>query len=257
VLPRPFPDRDALIELSDPLRRCLSFSTRIHEASSVIQGWRYTGGAMSRLYHAVVVVGAGLSVWSCGNTESADDEAAGGAANEEGGAAAAGPEKGGASGDASAGGSNRGGSVVVTGGAPSTCAGSTLPQQCFTPAQPNPELPPPEVTAQWDCRGRFVGCVELAADGGCPPTFGISEPCPQDPSRPTTAADCSDDQVFECLLATLDNDTPVIVNCLCSAAGQTFRTSCLDVEYKYDAPVVDCSEGRKLCGCAYSAILVE
>lgn len=194
---------------------------------------------MSRLFHALVVMGAGVSVSSCGGHLAGGDEPD---ASTGGGAGAGGTHGagglGGSSGFSGIGGGGTGGSTG-TGGTPGTI-GVPAPFADAGVTTGDPLRPAPY--AQYDCS--TSSCVSYAAKGGA---YLITNPCSLDATRPKSAADCPGGLWFECTLALVGTGL-FAVNCQCTMRD---CSSCDN-----GAPPLQCEGSAKLCPCfAYTGIL--
>jgi hypothetical protein len=180
---------------------------------------------MSRFFHTLVVVGAGISAAACGGksqSRDGDENAAG-----SGGTGAAGRAGNGATGGAETGGG------AGTGG-----MGTTGPF-------PEPQVP----TSQWDCFNSFMGCVDALGVTA----HRLTGSCPVDETRPTSAADCATDEIYSCMLAVSVSGEPLLVNCDCWPA-EFACDSCISLDSRNGAPV-SCTPTLKICECAYTGIL--
>jgi hypothetical protein len=220
-------------------------------------------------FHALVVAGAGLSGTECGgvttdhtrpsNAGGVGGAAAGGAVSGDGGSTLVGT--GGASpfggtGSTSAGGetglfggtggTSIGGDTSAFGGSGGTGGSSTGGQPSLSDAG----LHDARMLAQWNCNLALRLCRPGAyiAD-----TFTAGRtlffPCPVEPSRPQTAADCGPGEWFECQVALWSGGEQILVNCQCSPmgdAGCAVTTGC-------EEPI--CEGTSRACGCAHAVIL--
>jgi hypothetical protein len=185
---------------------------------------------VSRLFHTLVVVGAGLTTASCaGKSEHAPQgKGAGGD-----GAGSDGAGRGGASGHANAGGDAGDGSdgTLSVGGARNTG---------------DPELGP---EAQWDCSAQFGAC--LANQGA----FIGDRACPVDPTRPASAEDCADGELFSCFIAATSETESIMVNCSCAPAPGGPCEACVWPDGRTVSSGT-CSGDTRVCPCAVTGILV-
>jgi hypothetical protein len=204
---------------------------------------------MARLFHALVVVGSGISAAACGGQSVAQEENDGGRAGNHGraGAGGAGNDAGGAGGAGNgAGGAGNGGlGGAGSSGAPSGGAGNGATSGDGTGGTgvvtPNP---------QWNCEGYYDVCE--AVNGTT--TARLTSPCPLEPDRPTSAEDCGDNQHFTCYQATLDGNLG-LVNCECLDAYDNFCAWCTGIDHGAFGDPVSCDARTKVCGCAYTGIL--
>jgi hypothetical protein len=216
---------------------------------------------MSRLFHAIVAMGATVSVSGCGgnvrSTVGSDGDAAAGGAGAGAGGGGSGlggspglggaSESGGVSGD---GGSSGSGGDMSRGGA----GGISLVPGPGDGAAEGRGLPDAATLAQWDCSAR--ACLIRGSEFGLKAGFDVTEPCPWDPVRPRSAADCRSGERFECRLAYWTDGTPIVVNCQCTPAG---CESCEVLPRRSIAEVpLRCDDRSKLCPCtAYTGILIR
>jgi hypothetical protein len=197
---------------------------------------------MSRLFHAIVVMGAGVSVSSCG-----------------------GQVAGAGDGDASAGGGGRGANGTPGGGGSSGTfmgtgglggAGGVTPPVVDAGVAPDAAMELATV-AQWDCTNN--ACATHAFENGFINTLNITSPCAVDLARPRTAADCADGEWFQCTLAYLD-DQPIEVNCLCTPPSPTCDLCAPQGPRPgaFASSPFRCGAHTKLCSCpAYTGILIR
>lgn len=220
---------------------------------------------MHRLFHTLVVCGAGLTLAHCGGKSStdADDDGAddsggsagsgsssggvkpgsgtGGSSTADGGKAAGGSTspggRGGAGGSVGAGGVSTGG--VSTGGVGGTNAMGGMGG-----------LAPTGPTERWTCT--IEGCFgALTGPAGCT----------VDPDRPEGPSDCEDGELFACVAAWLSDGSEVRVNCECvplppddepCPCPSTTGTSCAaEPPFEREA----CAAGESVCSCALTCIL--
>jgi hypothetical protein len=195
---------------------------------------------MARLFHSLVVCGAGLTLLNCGG-RSAGQQGDGGADETSG--------SGGSSTAGKAGDGGRGGSGPVQGGASSggLSLGGTqnAPMGGGAPSEPRrPEGP----TEQWGCDASGVFCR-----GG---RFDLDyADCVRDVTRPTSQAECGDGQVFTCLQGYLGQET-VLFNCACSptpSAGCACPEVLDNCGARLESPT-SCG-ATSVCGCAITCIL--
>jgi hypothetical protein len=198
---------------------------------------------MSRLFHTLVVFGAGAALSGCGGQTRDSTNIAG----PNGGGA------GGAGGETGAGGISSSGGRIAQGGNPAT--GGTV-------GTGGAMLPDPPTLAQWSCETLFQDCTSLNTAGGTTMGFLLNSPCPIDPKRPRTPADCTG--WFECDLASFQG-TSVAVDCHCvpvdpNGCNQPSGLSPCDALtsqpwYRLSRQTDSCVDPVKLCGCAYTGIL--
>lgn len=189
---------------------------------------------MPRLFHTLVVFGAGLSLSGCGGRAVGIEES-----DDPGDDGAGGAPSGG-----------KGGGITFTGGRASGNGGARgsggAPGAGGAPFDPS-------LSAQWDCTKQLGVC---SSNGTPAMAFFLEEPCPTDPTRPKSTADCAPDEWFECYLAVLAM-TPLVVNCQCApVAADPNCATCSDVPgYDTRAEPASCVGRTKFCGCAYTGIL--
>lgn len=231
---------------------------------------------MSRFFHTLVIVGAGISAAACGGQseshsggEGADGgggsggTGAGGAAANGGSAASGGTGAGGTAGGGGSGGtiatggtggggagrggtSGSGGSSAGTGGL--VLGGGTGGTGMKGPF-PEPELP----TSQWDCTNSFTGCVGVLGVTA----HQLTGDCPVDETFPKSAADCASDEIYTCMLAVTATGEALLVNCECmygGSAGDDRCLGCISLRHRNGEPV-SCEPSLKICECAYTGIL--
>jgi len=186
------------------------------------------------LFHALVVAGAGLSAGSCGGKSTGQTGAL------DGDAAAGG--EGGSGGESGSGGrSGAGGRVASSGGAPS--AGGTGAGGAVV-------LPPPVVPPQWECELNYC-----EYGGGEHFVWGeyLEAPCPVNPARPRSPADCAPDEWFDCHPAFLRGGTELVwINCACTPMTDAGCDSCPET----NGDEATCEGQRRYCGCARTVILL-
>jgi hypothetical protein len=204
---------------------------------------------MARLFNALVVLGAGASVSSCGGKAEGDiGDSTGGATSHSGTGGS--PAMGGGTsvgGRFGSGGAPSYGGGFASGGYP---AGGALATGGVTGVAGTGGLPDEGTLAQWSCQGLFGYCGSHTD----PETvYHLPTECPVDTLRPRSAADCPGNEWFECIAAYLLDGTLVKVNCRCAPAD-ALGCSCVDLE---TSQIVDaaCSARTRLCGCAYTGIL--
>jgi len=193
---------------------------------------------VSRLFHSIVVVGAGLSASGCGSGEKTGSAGAGGGASGAGGNESA------------------GGGVQTEGGIGINGSGGNHGETTVRlELEAGVDLTGLGTFSQWSCTVGARCTVVLVDSQNYLPAEALSEPCPSDMNRPRTAADCSGNEWFTCQLAVW-NEQPIAVNCACVAETDA---GC-DLEGCYDSKLggfATCWEHSKLCGCAFTAILIK
>jgi hypothetical protein len=190
---------------------------------------------MSRLFHSLVVCGAGLTLTGCGGRYDSREPPESSETGSGSGAAA-------------------GGSSAGTGGAPpimigvggGPALGGAPGVSGFTFGGTAPGAILADSQGQWSCDGRFSGC----SDG-----FILGQQCVRDDSRPRSQADCAPGSVLSCLYGSLDS-IPLLFNCECLPVAAEM-CPCPDVVgggcIHSGAPVT-CSPERVVCGCAFTCI---
>lgn len=183
-------------------------------------------------FHTLVVFGAGVTLAGCGARVVGDEGGEqsgphGGGVSPEGGASTAS-----AGGKAGAGGAPGAAGTPAAGGSPGA---STMA---------------PSPTAQWSCNGSWVGCTSLMTATGSESIFKLDAPCPVDPAKPRSVADCAPNEQFECARAML-GDTVLAVDCLCSPAAPDGSCGYCSVRGGAGVSTGDtgCVGRTKLCGC--------
>ncbi|HVY25499.1 MAG TPA: hypothetical protein VHB79_03070 [Polyangiaceae bacterium] len=221
---------------------------------------------MARLFHSLVVCGAGLTLLECGGRvaghEGGDDQGATSAAGQTSSAGqnndghGASSSLGGASAQAgsapSIGGLHLGGfgtGGLDTGGSPAAgtaSGGATV-------------IVPPGAQAQWDCDGANISSCEFNGGSAGPahPAFNIDVPCRTNPDRPKESDDCPANTLLTCFDGTYAGQS-VLFNCECvspqgadACTCPAFHAGCAYSTYQ----PVDCTTERALCGCAQTCIL--
>jgi hypothetical protein len=187
-----------------------------------------------RFFHALVVVGAAISAAACGGKSE------------------------GTSGDDTAGngGGGTGGSLGGTGG-----TGGDIVLGGMGGTQPTGSFPEPGPTAQWDCSGNVPSEPGVPLADGCFNVLGrtaasLTDDCPVDPTFPKSAAECTSDEIFTCILAVAVDGVPVLVNCTCETLFEGTNTCsyCTSLSRHYGPPA-SCTPELKICECAYTGIL--
>lgn len=188
---------------------------------------------MASFFHTLVVFGASASLAGCG-----------GRASSTGGLKTSDPAGGHAGGGAS--GSDAGDWVFGAGGTPGA-GGASADAGSLDP----------ETVAQWNCDGEVMGCTRDTSGAS---RFSLSGPCPVEPSRPRSAADCNPNTWFECALAML-GDVTLSVNCQCVLRDAQACGACSLTELgSRPVEVENCTDPAniawlKRCGCAYPHIV--
>lgn len=189
---------------------------------------------MSRLFHSLVVCGAGLTLTGCGGRYD----------REQPEQSDAGSANGGGAGGASAGAGVAQPPVLDVGGSQSLGGTSAVAGFNFGGTAPGPILPGSE--GQWSCDDEVGSC----GDG-----FILQQQCVRDVDRPKSQADCRTGSVLSCLYGSFES-IPVLFNCEClPLVGE--MCPCPDV---VDGRCLDssgpltCSPEQVVCGCAYTCI---
>ncbi len=210
---------------------------------------------MARLFHSLVVCGAGLTLLQCGGRYagsgggSEPDEGEGassqGGATSHGGASHSGTGSGGklTLGGSSTAGTNAFGGSATGGGGPIPTAGTTSTDPGFAK--------PPGPTAQWVCDATGFYCSSGVVD--------LTDlACKADPSRPQVASDCAGNLVFACALG-LYEGRGVPFNCECvPPAADGASCVCPELDGGCQArlqPPGMCSPFASECGCTITCIL--
>jgi hypothetical protein len=191
---------------------------------------------VARLFNALVVVGAGISVSGCGGRASSD--ASGGSSGAPSGGASATGGTTTTGGTSATGGTSSGGSGATTTGGATGSGGANIGGAAGWTA-----------TAQWDCSDQFQRCQQLNMA-----VYLLDRACAVDPSRPSSPADCNDNEWLECVGAYL-NGAMLAVNCECTPMSADGQCSCIDpsgVELR-----ATCADNVKVCSCAHPSILIR
>jgi hypothetical protein len=192
---------------------------------------------MSRFFHTLVIVGAGISAAACGG----QSESHSGGEGAEGGGGSSGKGAGGApasGGSATSGGTSAGtGGVILAGGTGGTG---------MTGAFPDPELP----TSRWDCSNSYSGCADVLGVTA----HELTGDCPVDETLPRSAADCASDELYTCMLAVTATGEPLLTNCNCTDRSDEDCGGCWSLKH-YNGEPVSCTPSLKICECAYTGIL--
>lgn len=194
---------------------------------------------MSRLFHSLVVCGAGLTATGCGgryDSGERQEPSDAGSANRGGSGSAVG------SGSAGAGGAPP--LMLGLGGGPSLGGAPGVSGFTFGGTAPGPILPGSQ--GQWSCDDEL---------GACNDGFILGKQCFRDASRPQSQADCAPGSVLSCLYGSLDS-VPVLFNCEClPLVGE--MCPCPDVAgggcVNSGGPLT-CSPEQVVCGCAFTCI---
>jgi hypothetical protein len=205
---------------------------------------------VSRLFHALVVLGAGVSAANCGGKTveaTSDGNASAGAGGSQGASGATGGNRDG----------NHGGSpIIIIGGGEAGQGGQPIHDAGPpTDVGAGPDLTGGGTYSQWTCPTKPDFCSEVVI-AGAPYMDGyiLSQPCPSDPTRPRTEADCAANQWFTCQVAVWMAQ-PIAVNCECTpktSADCDYFDGCFHLA---NPVATTCTEHSKLCGCAYTGIL--
>jgi hypothetical protein len=195
-----------------------------------------------RVFYALIL-GAAVSVSTCGGRLTDLDEAdSGGFSNGAGsggvGAIGAGSSEGGSVAGGTGGTGGVGGGCGALGGS-SGSGGKVV-------------LTNAAVLAQWNCTEQWFDCGE-----GPYGTYGsgliLDRTCVVEGSRPRCAVECLDGEVFQCLLAFFPPlwSMPLAVNCQCVPLNPD--SSCPECDYLPSSDEkfypVSCDNGKMLCGC--------
>ena len=180
---------------------------------------------MSRLFHTLVVVGASLSIASCGGKSGRDRD------GDEG--SSGGAPSGGSGGT---GGTGSGGVLIATGGVAATEDGGALPDQA--------------TLSQWSCAGLFDYCSVLDGQRA----WLLRTHCPVDARRPREAADCAEDESYQCHRVSWRSEVALLVNCDCVSRPDAGCAECPTLQGPDYTPAVYCDESTTLCGCAVTGI---
>jgi hypothetical protein len=193
---------------------------------------------MARLFHSLVVCGAGLTLVHCGGRSAGHgdaDEASGtsqgsAAGNGDGGRAGTTTAQGGAS----AGALSLGGALSVPSG-----GSAGAPTDARRPSGP---------TEQWGCDASGISCSGER--------FNVDyRDCARDQTRPRRVEDCPAGTMLTCLKGYLD-DEAVLFNCACSPP-EADGCACPEVLDSCSArvePPQTCGQTSE-CGCAITCIL--
>ena len=222
---------------------------------------------MSRLFHTLVVVGAGLTAAGCGGKSGripggsgASGGAAGGGATAGAGTGGSDPGTGGTS-DAGSGGQAGSGTGGQAGSGAGGQASSGRGGQSGSAGQSgggdggiigeagSPGVPEPGPETTWDCSGQF---------GVCLPNQGAyigDAVCPEDASRPASAEDCATGEVFTCFIAATTNTDTILVNCSCDPAPSDQCEPCVWPDGRTVSQGI-CSDNTRICPCALTGILI-
>jgi hypothetical protein len=214
---------------------------------------------MSRLFHSLVVCGAGLTLLDCGGRfaerEKDDDVKASGRAGAASGRGSTGAASG-TGGSASVGGGvGASGSEAVGGLSLGGFAGGNAPGGT-TSAGGSGVIVLPGAQAQWVCNDELFACEDGLHEGHPVTGFQIATPCQVDPKRPTSAADCAMGESFGCLVGFIEGQT-VLFNCECAdpnLVGQCHCPATANGCWRPGAPHY-CDLQQTVCGCAYTCIL--
>lgn len=181
------------------------------------------GGTVARLFHSLVVFGAGLTVSSCGARSETDGSS---------------PR------------ANNGAGATGSTTEPDTAASTTATGMSGGPELPNVQLPYGIELTQWSCDFESTSCTSVALDTFDVSAYQLTATCPVDPYRPTSEADCGEDERLACTLVTKD-EALLAVNCTCSDAPYT--GVCASCGF-YDSI---CFDEATVCGCAIAQILIN
>jgi hypothetical protein len=222
---------------------------------------------MSKLFHSLVVCGAGLTALQCGGKalQSGEDPNSGESGGAPSSAGSSSTQLGGRGGSFSVGGSMSIGGALSTGGtlgfAGAVSAGGTLAFGGAVSVGGNvgvgasggvgAALSPWQ---QWDCTAFDTnGCVGVGTT--VVSGFGLIQACRVEPTRPRSQADCQPGQIFSCLIGVLGNQYgPINCECLPPSSGVPCFCSPSIVSCASAQPVA-CGTDQSYCGCAYTCIL--
>lgn len=196
---------------------------------------------MSRLFHSLVVCGAGLTLTGCGGRYDGGRPESSDAGN------------GGGPGGASAGMGLAQPPVLEVGGSQSVGGTSASAGFNFGGTAPGPILPGSE--GQWSCDDEIIGCDlgpgrDPSRDG-----FALGQQCIRDLARPKSQADCQPGSVLSCLLGSFEA-IPVWFNCECLPLDAQM-CPCPSVAgggCSFSSGPVTCSPEQVVCGCAWTCI---
>jgi hypothetical protein len=194
---------------------------------------------VARLFHTLVVCGAGLTLTHCGGGRAdTDDGTSPGGQTGTGGTGVGGTSTGGAS----TGGATTGGSAGTpgTGGAPTGGSGGFGGFGGATG----------EWTNQSYCEALYCDSVQF--EGRQVGAIPLIEPCPIERGRPETPDDCPAGRRFTCALGVADG-VARLVNCECLPA--TDACACPDVAGCIGFNSEACTDEVNICGCAQTCIL--
>ncbi len=205
---------------------------------------------MSRLFHSLVVCGAGLTLLDCGGRsverDPSDEPSTSGEPTATGGS-------GGATsvGSSATGGNSIGGiRGLPLGGTTSTdSAGSTSTGGAST------VVVPAGAQGRWTCTTELTGCTSGTHEGYPVQGFMISKPCQPDMTRPASGADCETNQSFDCVVGFFGDET-VLFNCECTSPTQGEKCHCPTAHAGCSAArnVHYCDGQQTVCGCAMTCI---
>jgi hypothetical protein len=191
--------------------------------------------AVAKLFHSLVVLGAGISGAACGGTTTISsggtpDHAAG---SGNGGAGAGGVRQ------SSGGRSGVGGQLILIGTGGIGTGGS------FDAGS----LPDAGTLAQWACSPYLLECGSISSSGLT--SFLLRTACTVHPELPRSAADCRPSELFECYVASFQG-REVLVNCDCTPKSDAGECYCVSPRYEFIP--AQCSDHSSLCGCAFTGI---
>jgi hypothetical protein len=201
---------------------------------------------VARLFHALVVCGASLTLTQCGGRAEGDDDASGGTGPNTGG----GPGSGGMAVPGTGGWPGTGGVMPGTGGLGTGAAAASG----GTPSYGGVGGATTEWTGQSNCPAYY--CDQVQVEGRWASAISLFEPCPIERGRPASAADCAPGQRFSCVLG-VASGTARLVNCECIAVSDgcvcpgPSANGCVD--YQSDT----CTDQANICGCARTCILIR
>jgi len=196
----------------------------------------------SRLFHTLVVVGAGVTVSSCGGktqSEAANGESSagpGGNATNTGGQAGHKEINPVFTTDTS----GVGGGVIVLDDASIVLVGAGGGSVVIGPS------------SQWTCTTFEDQCTGLEIDGSYLSAYA-PQSCSWDSTRPRSSAECAPEQWFACELASYAGQV-LPVNCACVPMGDA---GCDPADCRGDPRtrnLITCFDHSRLCGCAVTGI---
>jgi hypothetical protein len=197
---------------------------------------------MSRLFHSLVVCGAGLTLLDCGGRSVERDPRDEPSTSGKPAAGGSGGTTTGGTSSASSGGSIGGITGIPLAGAPSTGGATTITVSAGA-------------EGRWTCTTELKGCMSGTHEGYPVQGFEISQPCQADMARPASLADCGANSSLDCVVGFFGNQT-VLFNCECTSAAQGEKCHCPQAHSScYGAREVHYCDGlQTVCGCAMTCI---